>query len=175
MGVRKRTRVVIGMVGVIESWGSAVCITSISSCSAILYESLRKVYRRISTSLLTHGLFIVAVVQTHRMNLLKGHIVFLICLLLLLACLVLWLLVKHVFILYTDGKADLSDRGNPKPKGTNSSFYVRGENLTSAKKLHELIQLSKNICLCLFKLHCMSLTEDHDLCVLLTFHICNTG
>lgn len=31
MGVGKRTRVIIGTVGVIESWGSAVCVTGISS------------------------------------------------------------------------------------------------------------------------------------------------
>lgn len=133
-GVGMRTRVIIGTVGVIESCGSAVCVTGMSSRSAVSCESLRRVERRISPPLLAHGLFIVAVVQAvHRRNLLKGHIMFFIGLLLLLARLVLWLLIKHVCILYTDGKDDLSDRGNPNQKAQTIHFQ-RGEKLTSARK-----------------------------------------
>lgn len=145
MGVGERTRVIIGMVGVTESWGSAVCVTGISSRSVVLYESLRRVYRRLSTLVLIHVLFIVAVVQTHRVNLLKGHIVFFTrCS--SLHALVLWFFIKHVFILYTDGNADLLGGGSPNQKGTNYSFSEQGKNYISDKASWK-IQLSKNICL----------------------------
>ncbi len=69
MGVGKKTRVIIGTVGVIESCGSTVCVYGVSSRSAVSCESLWRVYRRISTPLLTHELFVVAVVQARRMDL----------------------------------------------------------------------------------------------------------
>lgn len=95
---------------------------------------IKKSWEKNFTSASRTWLFIVAVVQAvHRRNLLKGHIMFFIGLLLLLARLVLWLLIKHVCILYTDGKDDLSDRGNPNQKAQTIHFQ-RGEKLTSARK-----------------------------------------
>lgn len=173
MGVGKRTRVIIGMVGVTESCGSAVCVTGISSRSAVSCESLRRVYRRISPPFLTHGLFIVAIVQAHRMNLL--NMVFFICLLLLLACLLSWLLIKHLSILYTDGKADLSGRGNPNQKAQTSHF-LWGEKFTWEQKAAWKMKRSKKTSVRVFS--CCTrwvwLTAHH-LCVLLMFGMCNTG
>lgn len=56
MGVGKRTRVITGKVGGIESCGSGVCVAGISSCFAVSCESLRT-YRRMSPPFSTHGLF----------------------------------------------------------------------------------------------------------------------
>lgn len=93
------------LVGVIESCGSVICVTGISSLSCgfmwIIKESLQKNFASFSP------LWIYFLAP--RMNLLKGHIMLFIRLLLLLACLVLWFFIKHVCcILYTDGSADLS-------------------------------------------------------------------
>lgn len=73
MGVGKRTRVITGEVGGIESCGSGVCVAGISSCFAVSCESLRT-YRRMSPPFSTHGLFIGVNEQAHRMNLQKGLI-----------------------------------------------------------------------------------------------------
>ena len=171
MGVRKRSRVIFGTVGVIESQGSAVCVTGISSHYVVSCKSLRGVYRRIATLVLTHVLL--AVAETHKLT--------------------EWTCSKDTSCFsssccsglhawYCGSSSSMSSYCTQMAKlnswvegtqtqGTNHSFSLQGKTYIS-EKLHEKLWFQKTSAQSFFMLRSMSLTDSSPpLCANDTLHL----